>query len=121
MLQPNQVQEPFQQVIDFIGGLAKTTGIDQREFYRFIGSLEPPETPLPSRTVDEFIKDLNGRLPSTPEEIREAVLIGLEDIKAGRTEPIEEMMKELRQTLGKTAFRYNSKYNASLNLGMGIL
>ena len=96
MLQPNQVQEPFQRVLDFIGSVAQETGIDQWQFYRFIGSLEPPETPQVSKTSDEFIKNLNGRLPSTPEEIREAVRLGMEDIKAGRTIPAEEVIAELK-------------------------
>jgi len=39
---------------------------------------------------------LNGRLPSTPEEIQEAVRLGMEDVKAGRIIPAEDVIAELK-------------------------
>ena len=97
MLQPDQVQEPFQEVVDFIGNVSLRTGIDQQEFYRYLGSLESPPEPPAHRTADEFIKNLNGRLPSTSEEIMEAIRLSEEDFKFGRTMSAEEMIDGLKR------------------------
>jgi hypothetical protein len=50
-----------------------------------------------------LLANLNGRLPSTPDEILEAIRQGEEDIKAGRTVPVEEMIAELERIVAEEA------------------
>jgi hypothetical protein len=54
-------------------------------------------------TSSDLLSRLNGRLPSTPDEIREAIRLGEENIKAGKGVPIEEMIEELERILAEEA------------------
>jgi hypothetical protein len=49
----------------------------------------------------DLLASLNGRLPSTPEEILEAIRLGEEDIRAGRVVPVEETIEKMRRSIGK--------------------
>jgi hypothetical protein len=99
MYQPSQTPEPFQQLVDFIGGLSEKTGIDRLEFYRYIGSLEAPET---GKMADVFIKNLNGQLPCALKEIQEAYRLSMEDIKEGRLMPIDDSFAEMEAAIART-------------------
>jgi len=47
----------------------------------------------------DLLAYLKGRLPSSPDEIREAIRLGGEDIKAGRCVPVEETIKKMRRAI----------------------
>jgi hypothetical protein len=71
-----------QRVIDFISGLVQETGVDRREFYRFIGSLELPEDGYApqnptSAELDQMDADLAaGRITGTPwREVKARVFV----------------------------------------------
>jgi len=49
----------------------------------------------------DLLAKLNGRLPSTPEEILEAVRLGEEAIKEGRTVPAEEVVEKMRRIIAR--------------------
>jgi len=51
----------------------------------------------------DLLPRLNGRLPSSPEEIREAIRLGEEDMKAGRCVPVEEVIAELERIVAGKA------------------
>jgi hypothetical protein len=50
----------------------------------------------------DFTASLKGRLPSTPEEILEAIRLGEEDLKAGRGIPAEEVIEELERIVAES-------------------
>ena len=52
-------------------------------------------------TGSDLLARLNGRLPSSPEEIREAIRLGEEDVKAGRCVPVEETIDKMRRAIAK--------------------
>jgi len=54
-------------------------------------------------TSSDLLARLNGRLPSSPEEILEAIRLGEEDIKAVRGIPAEEVVEELERILAEEA------------------
>jgi len=60
-------------------------------------------TALADTSSSDLLTRLNGRLPSSPEEIREAIRLGEENIKAGRGVPVEEMIEELERILAEEA------------------
>jgi hypothetical protein len=56
-----------------------------------------------TKPESDLLANLNGRLPSTPEEIREAIGLGEEDFKEGRVVPAEEVIKGLERIRAKHA------------------
>ncbi|MDR2561951.1 MAG: hypothetical protein LBC63_09310 [Holophagales bacterium] len=52
-------------------------------------------------TDSDLLSRLDGRLPSSPEEILEAIRLGEEDIKAGRCVPVEETIDKMRRAIAK--------------------
>jgi len=49
----------------------------------------------------DLLARLNGRLPSSPDEIRGAIRLGEEDVKVGRCVPVEETIEKMRRTIAK--------------------
>ena len=54
-----------------------------------------------TKPSDSLIANLNGRLPSTPDEIREAIRLGEEAIKEGRTVPAERVLEKMRRVIAE--------------------
>jgi hypothetical protein len=50
-----------------------------------------------TKPSSDLIANLKGRLPSTPDEIHEALRLGEEAIKEGRTVPAEEVVEKMRR------------------------
>ena len=50
---------------------------------------------------NDLLANLNGRLPSTPDEILEALRLGEENIRAGKGVPVEEMIGELERMVAE--------------------
>jgi len=54
-----------------------------------------------AKPSSDLLASLNGRLPSSDEEILEAIRLGEEAIKAGRTVPAEEVVEKMRRIVSK--------------------
>jgi len=56
-----------------------------------------------AKPSSDLLASLNGRLPSSPDEILEAIRLGEENFKAGRGVSAEEVIEKLERMLAEKA------------------